>query len=190
VATILVNGSFSKSTTTDAAGNYTITGLPAGSYKVFFEPSFTDGATYIGEYYNNQQSYAAANAITVAEGGAASGIGTLPRILNAQLARGGRTSGKATVPQLVDRCDNLQSTFVIVTIYDSNRDVVDTTYTNANGDYTTEYLRSGTYKVKFEGTNLGTTYYSGKSSLAEAAPVTVTAQAIQPASTLSWWSRF
>jgi len=59
----------------DASGNYTVTMLAAGNYKVLFGE--TSG--YIWEYYNDKHSFATADAVTVSEGT------TTPNI-NAQLA--------------------------------------------------------------------------------------------------------
>ncbi len=55
---------------TSPNGEYTISGLPGGQYKV----GFGGGEAYITQYYNNQYSFAEAQAITVVVKNVASGI--------------------------------------------------------------------------------------------------------------------
>jgi VCBS repeat-containing protein len=63
--------------TSDANGDYAITGLPTGSYRVEFFTEFPCGASStrtFTEYYNNQSTLAAANAFNVVAGSTTGGI--------------------------------------------------------------------------------------------------------------------
>ncbi len=74
--------------TTNANGEYTVTGLPNGSYKVRFEWEFSQAEAkefekakaprfipkYITQYFNNQPSAATANTVGASEGSTTSGI--------------------------------------------------------------------------------------------------------------------
>ena len=55
---------------TDTSGEYTITGLVDGQYKVGFD----DGKNYIIQYYNNKLSFSEAQEVPVSAGDTASGI--------------------------------------------------------------------------------------------------------------------
>ncbi len=70
----------------DASGNYTISGLPPGNYRVCFD---NNGLDYLLEWYDNQGSYAAADIVVVA-------TSTTTADINAQLAPAGRISGQVT----------------------------------------------------------------------------------------------
>jgi hypothetical protein len=71
---------------TNANGEYTVTGLPPGSYKVGFSWQFSEAEIkefehaprfipkYIEQFYNGQVSEATADTVGVAEGGVSSGI--------------------------------------------------------------------------------------------------------------------
>jgi hypothetical protein len=54
---------------TNAQGNYTVSGLPAGSYKVYFTH-----AAYVSEWYNDKASFAAADPVTVTAGNTSANI--------------------------------------------------------------------------------------------------------------------
>lgn len=72
--------------TTNANGEYTVTGLPAGSYKVGFSWQFSEAENkefehaprfipkYIEQFYNGQVSEATAGTVGATEGGVTSGI--------------------------------------------------------------------------------------------------------------------
>jgi Carboxypeptidase regulatory-like domain len=63
---------------TATGGQYTIAGLPSGSYEVVFAPNFEEEelpGTYITQYYNDKPTFATANLVPVtAPGGTTSGI--------------------------------------------------------------------------------------------------------------------
>jgi len=77
-----LNGSWVTGTTTDSNGDYTVSGIPAGDYKVWFDTHNTSGS-YVGEYYNDKgASFGDGDSVTVTDGTTTSGI-------DAQLADGG-----------------------------------------------------------------------------------------------------
>lgn len=63
----------SKTGTTDTIGNYTVSGLTAGSYKVIFYGR-NSSAPYIQKWFNNASSYATATAITVTDNATTSSV--------------------------------------------------------------------------------------------------------------------
>ena len=156
---------------TDSAGNYTSTGLPAGSYTVEF-----DAGGYATQWYNDEATQGAANPVTVTLGATTSGI-------NAALALGGTISGTVvdgtSHAPLADICVEVVSIFGFVTPCDESSS--DTTRTNASGDYTLN-LPAGTYTVAFydETGSYLTQYYNDQSAPSSANEVTVTAGANTP----------
>ncbi len=65
-STTLVYGS------TDSNGDYFVNGLPAGSCKIYFDTFY--GNSYIGEWYDDQQSFETANSVTVTVGDTTSDV--------------------------------------------------------------------------------------------------------------------
>ena len=71
---------------TNSKGEYTVSGLPAGSYKVSFYWEFSEAEDkgcekaprcipkYITQYFNKQAAYSSANEVSVSEGATTSGI--------------------------------------------------------------------------------------------------------------------
>ena len=77
---------------TDSNDDYTVNGLPAGSYKITFSTWETIDAnsnSYLGEWYNDKQSFETADSVTVTVGDTTSNV-------NAILAISGSISGKVT----------------------------------------------------------------------------------------------
>jgi hypothetical protein len=165
------NGYFVDYGWPDATGVYTVTNLPAGTYRLYINP-FTSGvsAAYLAEYYNNKSSLLTADPVNVTAGVVTSHI-------DAALDRGGQITGQVTA---ADGGALLQG--VSISVYDSNGSWRGSATTNASGVYTTSALTMGNYRVKF-GTQSapGVTedyvdeYYNDKSSLTTADAVPVTA---------------
>lgn len=65
---------FEECESTNASGEYTVSGLPSGSYKVEFSPSSTSAGNYITQYYDGKSSLAAADSIPVTAPATTSGI--------------------------------------------------------------------------------------------------------------------
>lgn len=163
VTAYTIYGDQAGGASTDASGNYTISGLIGGTYIL----KFGGTGQYATEWYSNQSNPLTATPVNVPEGGAVSGI-------NAQLDPGARFSGTVT------RSDGGPLQSVSVSVYDSNQQYVANAYTDASGNYTTPGLPSGTYRITFADTSgyLGE-WYTNKDSFATADPLNVVAPTLQ-----------
>jgi uncharacterized protein (DUF2141 family) len=151
---------------TNAGGEYTISGLESGKYKVGFFRD--DEVNYLPQYYNDKASLEDGEAVTVTAGGSpTTGI-------DAVMSEGGEITGKATAASggaaLAD---------VGVCAYEAaSGDYDGCGYTNAGGEYTISGLANGKYKVGFfqdeEGSNYLPQYYDDKASQEEGEEVVVT----------------
>ncbi len=148
---------------TDAQGNYIISGLPDGSYAV----QFTDYnlARYFDEWYSDKATYATANPVAVTGSGTMSGV-------NAQMTKAGRISGRLT-----DK-DGMGLSGVVVGVYDFNDTIIQEWFSDSEGNYVVTYLPAGQYKVKFSGLLTSGLYtvpewYNDKPDSASADPVAV-----------------
>ena len=125
-------------TFTNGNGEYTVEGLPEGSYKVGF---FAFGTEYVPQYYNGQSSFASANSIAVSAGATATGI-------NAALKEPSKISGTVT-----DAVTHGGLAKIGVYAFSANPEAEGyssgSAETNASGAYTVTGLRSGSYKVEF-----------------------------------------
>jgi len=159
-----LNGSWVAGATTDTNGDYTVSGIPAGDYKVWFDTHNTSGS-YVGEYYNDQgASFGDADTITVTDGTTTSGI-------DAQLAAGGFISGRVT-----DGSSNGIAN-VNVNVHDTNGNNIAWSSTDSNGDYTVQGVPAGDSKVQFwpgHGVYYLEEWYNDQGSFNDADAVTVT----------------
>lgn len=145
-------------------GSYTISGLPAGSYKLQF---YTSGTGYTMQFYNNKSSLALADAVSVTAGNSTTGINA-----TLSLAQLGTISG--TVRNTAG--DGIYG--ISVSAYDASSEVfVKTVTSQSGGSYTIADLPAGNYKLQFYDNYYGflSQWYSNKSSqaLADAVAVTV-----------------
>jgi hypothetical protein len=155
-------------TTTNASGQYTITGVPTGSYKVDFYDCGSAG--YLTQYYNNQPSFAAGASVSVTAPATTSGI-------NAKMVQGGKIKGTVTnnaaAPvALANICVEAQNS--------AGTRLAPTAKTNASGQYTLGPLPTKSYKVEFydcSGVGYVTQYYNNEPSLATGNLAAVTAPA-------------
>ncbi len=88
------SGNWEASSYTDAAGNYTVSGLPDGDHKVRFSSNYTCGpdgcfSEYAEQFYNNKSDFQSADVVTTVSGGATTGI-------NASMAPYGAITGTVT----------------------------------------------------------------------------------------------
>jgi Carboxypeptidase regulatory-like domain/FG-GAP repeat len=164
---------------TNGTGEYAITGLPSGSYRIGFDG---EEAGYVIQYYDDQSSLSTATPVTVTTGGDISGI-------NAQLTDGGRITGTVT-----SATTGAPVPGVLVCAFVSAGEIEECAVTDATGDYTIAGLPTGVYEVGFSGGKAyGIQFYSGASSFAGARPVSVTTgstdgsidAALRPVGTLS-----
>lgn len=159
--------------TTNANGEYTISGLPTGSYDVEFSPGDED-LNYLPQYYNGKSSTFEDEAVSVIAGGSpTSGV-------NAEMHPGGQITGKVTAASGGAVLGNIE-------VCAEGRTVVlrACTTTSANGEYSISSIPSGSYGVHFlpgheranyqEGGNYLPQYYNDKSSYSEAEAVSVLA---------------
>lgn len=144
---------------TDYDGNYTITGLAPGSYRVEFEGRDNG---YVPQYYKDGYYSDEYQPVQVTASATTGGV-------DAALSRGGSISGKVTDASGAPISD------VEVLVYDKNGNEIYDASTEPDGSYSVGGLPTGSYKVRFMGYEQGyvETYYGGAARLAEAALVKV-----------------
>ena len=166
------------SASTNAAGVYTTTGLPTGSYRLYFNTESADDFAddYFGEYYNNQATLPAATPVNVTAPNRVSNI-------DAVLARGGKITGTVFAGDTGGPLSGVR-----VSAIDSISVEVRIDYSDSYGRYELPRLVAGNYRVRFyELTLYASTgcstipvkryrgeYYNDKPTLATADPVPVT----------------
>ena len=132
-------GDFVDAASTDASGNYVITGLPAGSYKVEFAPF---GVSYAPEWWNDKASFALADAIAVAAGAAVTGR-------DAVLAIGGTITGNVK-----DAASANIGGVPVSAIGSTGAYFSAPSTTDASGNFTIIGLPAGSYTLYFGGSAL------------------------------------
>jgi hypothetical protein len=150
--------------TTDSSGRYKIGYSPA-EYTVYFNLS---QLSYYNEPYAPCANYAGKtydNLVTITAGATAADI-------NAQLEEAGAISGRVT------GSDGNGLQLAYVSAFNSSASVFSNAFTNANGEYRIQQLRTGNYKVRFRpsGPN-GIGWYENAFSFEEAVTVPVQAGA-------------
>jgi len=157
------------STTTDATGAYTITGLVSDTYRVEFSP-FSYGASkdYAYQFYNTKSTWTTANTVTVAA------PNVIPNI-NQVLPLGSHITGRVTT---ADTSSPMQDAFI--SVYAGDGHSVSYVSTNASGVYTTSALPTGNYRIQFRPSSsqqitYTRQYYNNKPTLALADVLNVTA---------------
>ena len=164
------SGNFVGFASTDSNGNYTVAGLTTGTYKV----EFYGGGNYLTQFYNGKASLATADPVAVTAGSTSTGI-------NAALQPNGQITGKVTDASTGAAIQN-----VLVGVYDSSGNIVNSGCSGSDGTYTVSGLATGSYRVGFAVSGLSgfcggspqnylPQFYNGKASLATADPVAVTA---------------
>jgi hypothetical protein len=173
-------GLFGGCATTNAAGEYTLSGLTKGEYVVEFLSPAESGLDYVTQYYRNRSSYSEAEAVTVREG-------ETTKEIDAELQEGGRISGRVT-----DATTRAPLAGILVCALSrpsgagaEELEVGGCAQTGAGGEYTILALAAGEYTVGFTSAlsrqlNYVTQYYSGASAPAEARLVRVTLKNTTP----------
>jgi VCBS repeat-containing protein len=160
---------------TDTAGNYILSGLLEGAYRVRF--SDPGGWKYSKEYYNNVVDPRAASLLTVT-------LNTTTTNINAQLALRGAITGKITNRQ-GEPLDQVEVTAEVrdISLPVNRWEVARITRSNANGEYTLCCLDADSYRLRFLDTQnrymaeyYNNLYYDYNSSLDDVTMVTVTAE--------------
>lgn len=127
-----------------ADGTYSLSGLPVGSYTLYFSTILTGDASvvaYFGEYYNDAKDIAAASQVAVTAGNTTANI-------NASMAQGGQIRGKVTADS-----GGFGLAGVLVEVYASAdpNTLVAFAITDEAGDYATSALPTGaSYLVFFD----------------------------------------
>lgn len=159
---------------TNGAGDYILGGLAEGLYRVRFRD--VNKQKYSAEYYNNVSDPAAATPLTVTRN-------TTITNINAQLGLSGGITGKITntrgEPILGIK---VTAEAHIVNFPGEQWEVVQTTQSDMNGDYTLCCMDAGNYRLRFNDPQqiyineyYNDLYYDAYSSLDDAALVQVTA---------------
>jgi len=134
------SGSFVSAGTTDAAGNYTATGLATGTYYAVTE----NYLGYLDELYDDLPCFGGAcdpstgTPISVTDGSTTSGI-------DFALDLGGSIAGTVT-----DAATTAAISGVYVNVFDGTATLVSSGWTDASGNYTASGLATGTYYAATE----------------------------------------
>jgi Carboxypeptidase regulatory-like domain len=154
-------------TASNGGGNYTIVGLPSGSYKVIFSAG-SEAGNYLTQAYNDKPLFSEGAAVPVTAPNATGGI-------NAELHAGGQISGR-----VVDAATKTPLSGIYVCAYDEVSGKVEyggCAFTGAGGEYTISGLQSGSYTVQFSAlfseSHYATQFYNGKASVAVTAGTTI-----------------
>ena len=128
---------------TNSGGEYTITGLPSGSYDVRLSATSETGNYLVAPFYDEKSSFSEATPVTVDAPGTTAGV-------DAGASAGGQIAGEVTAAGAgiagVDVC----------ALPEPNGGGCRTATTNAAGEYKIPGLSSGSYEVEFS-------YYQGVS---------------------------
>jgi hypothetical protein len=157
---------FAGSATTNAAGEYTVSGLEPGSYKVRFAPPSESTLNFLPQFWEDKATFAEATDLSIASGEVKTGI-------DAALREGGTIKGTVSNPDAQPVAE------AYVSAYSGSGEFegfAGTAKTNAKGEYSVVGLASGSYKVVVyppAGLNLVPQFYANEPSFADATPVVV-----------------
>lgn len=161
-------------TTTNAQGEYTISGLPGRAYYVEFDAGLVH---YLTQFYANESSRSAAQPVTVTPGNTTSGVDAELVAIN-----GGGLTGTVVSSETERPIEGIE-----VCAYEADGEGLfgRCAKTESRGEYTITGLSAGEYEVEFSspansGLNYVTQYYHGQSSASEATTVTVAAGSLDP----------
>jgi hypothetical protein len=161
----------SRCDATNSDGEYTIDPLVSGEYVVEFTAPSGGSLDYARQYYSDQASAEQANKVPVTVGETTSGI-------DATMQSGGGITGQVTVAATGGPLMNADvCVFSLVALSAGDEGPERCVQTNANGEYILPQLAAGQDVVEFHdefGAGFVRQYYDGKSSRAEATPMSVT----------------
>ncbi len=150
------------SSETDANGYYLISKLPTDNYKVFFSASSVP--SFVPEWYDNQSGFGTANAVAVT-------VENLTPNINAQLVMNGKISGR-----IID-LGGVGIPGVSLDAYNINnsQNPVGFAYSDSSGNYVTNDLPPGSYKIRFYRNGFYVEWFNDKASYQSADSVSVAA---------------
>lgn len=163
------DGGYIKSALTDSNGQYTLTDLDPGDYKVEF---YYFGGNYVPEWYDDRPDLNTADLVTVTDGG-------LTPLINAILEVGGEITGTVTAEDTGLPLENIS-----VYAYTLDGAYVTSDYTDASGKYSIQQLRPGSYNLQFIQYGSDASYvsqwYNNQPDQDSADPVAVTPPDVTP----------
>ena len=168
--TVLGAGSefaFAGFATTNAAGEYTVSGLAPGAYKVRFAPPTESTLNFAPQYWEDKATFAEATPVVIAVEGEAK------KNVDAELQEGATIKGTVTNP------DAQPVTEALVFVYSGPGEFegfAGDAKTNAKGEYSVVGLASASYRVEVippTGVNLVPQFYANEPSFADATQVAV-----------------
>jgi hypothetical protein len=163
------DGGYIDSTLTDSTGQYTLTGLEPGDYKIEF---YYYGGNYIPEWYDDRPDLYNADLVTVTDGG-------LTPDINAILEVGGEITGTVTAEDTGLPLEN-----VSIYAYTLDGDYVSSGYTDSSGKYSIKQLGPGSYTIQFIQYGSDASYisqwYNNQPDQDSADPVAVTPPDVTP----------
>jgi hypothetical protein len=127
------DGDFVSSAQTDSSGDYKLSGLQTGNYRLDFDGA---GTNYLGQWWNNKDSLDDATALAVVAGSGSTA--------NATLAVGATVAGVVT-----DAGTHAAVANVEVDVYDASGDDLAQGTSNSSGHYSVGGLATGSYYVQF-----------------------------------------
>ncbi|MGN6587535.1 MAG: carboxypeptidase regulatory-like domain-containing protein [Solirubrobacterales bacterium] len=165
---------------TSDLGEYTISSLSEGSYKIAFYGAETCGEggcvqqNYVTQYYDDKGSFAEAEGVSVTGTGTTSGI-------DAEMVEGGKITGQVTSASGGEPIEGIK----VCAESTGDQPSASCADTDSTGEYTISGLSTGSYGVEFlippeTGLDYAAQYYNGKISHSEAEPVSVTAGSATP----------
>lgn len=127
-------------TVTDGSGSYSLSGLPEGSYMLYFSANPAN-LKYVSEFYDNKRYPWEVDLVSIAWNQDLTG-------LNVQLAEGGSIAGVVSEEGSGSPIAGIRACAI-------DREGLDERCSNSgpNGEYRVNGLRSGEYSVEFEGGN-------------------------------------
>jgi predicted RNA-binding protein with TRAM domain len=124
--------------TTASDGTYLFDGLPTGSYAVEFAPGCGNSGTYLGQWYSDQTTAAAANMVTV-------NAGSTTPFVNAAMLEAGTITGTVTDAigggPVAGVCVYITTSYTPPGFYNA--------VTASDGTYSIPNLAAGSYRVEF-----------------------------------------
>jgi hypothetical protein len=132
-----LDGTLAGWATTNQDGEYLTSGLPAGSYRVEFTPGAGVSEDYIGEFYPDRATLAAAVPVGVS-------MGEVTGNIDAGLVRGGSIQGRVTATEGGSPLDD-----VSVALFAATGQQLTTASVDSQGNYAIPGLPSGDYSLQF-----------------------------------------